>query len=71
MSKAKASTLPSASEGSDGPAPGPSAGQSDEDALFPAETEIYILPDGKVIIADMPAELAHLPSLLGRASSEE
>lgn len=26
--------------------------------LLPTETEIYILPDGRVIIADLPAELA-------------
>lgn len=26
--------------------------------LMPVETEIYILPTGEVVIADMPAELA-------------
>jgi hypothetical protein len=32
--------------------------------LLPTETEIYILPDGRVIIADLPAELADcLPGL--------
>lgn len=30
----------------------------DEQARFPVETEIYILPGGQVVIADMPAELA-------------
>ena len=30
---------------------------------FPAETEIYILPDGQVIVADLPVEL--LASLVG------
>ena len=32
---------------------------SDWPAL-PTETEIYILPDGQVVIADLPAELADL-----------
>ena len=27
---------------------------------FPTETEIYILPDGRIIVADLPAELAGL-----------
>jgi hypothetical protein len=32
--------------------------------LLPTETEIYILPDGRIIIADLPAELArYLPGL--------
>lgn len=31
---------------------------------FPTETEIYILPDGRIVIADLPAELAQaLPTL--------
>lgn len=33
--------------------------------LMPTETEIYILPDGRVIIADLPAELALLLAELG------
>jgi hypothetical protein len=32
---------------------------------LPTETEIYILPDGRVIIADLPAEFAHLLAELG------
>ena len=32
---------------------------------FPTETEIYILPDGRVIFADLPAELADLALRLG------
>jgi hypothetical protein len=32
---------------------------------LPVETEIYILPDGRVIVADLPAELAELPVALG------
>lgn len=32
---------------------------------LPTETEIYILPDGRVIIADLPAELADLAAALG------
>jgi len=34
---------------------------------LPTETEIYILPDGRVVIADLPAELASLLSALGAA----
>lgn len=30
---------------------------------LPTETEIYILPDGRVIVADLPAELAGLLAL--------
>lgn len=26
---------------------------------WPVETEIYILPGGEIVVADMPAELAH------------
>ena len=33
---------------------------------FPTETEIYILPNGRVIIADLPVELAELVGELGR-----
>lgn len=33
--------------------------------VFPVETEIYILPDGRVVIADLPAELARPLSQLG------
>ncbi len=32
---------------------------------LPTETEIYILPDGRVVIADLPAELAPLVEMLG------
>ena len=32
---------------------------------LPAETEIYILPGGQVIVADMPAELAAGLAALG------
>ena len=32
---------------------------------FPTETEIYLLPDGTVVIADMPEELAPLAAALG------
>lgn len=32
---------------------------------LPTETEIYILPDGTVVVADMPMELAELVSELG------
>lgn len=32
---------------------------------MPTETEIYILPDGRVVIADLPLELAQLVAQLG------
>ena len=32
---------------------------------LPTETEIYILPDGRVIVADLPVELAAILSSLG------
>jgi hypothetical protein len=32
---------------------------------LPTETDIYILPDGSVVIADLPAELTSIPSALG------
>jgi len=32
---------------------------------LPTETEIYILPDGRVIVADLPLELASLSQALG------
>ena len=32
---------------------------------LPIETEIYLLPDGQVVVADMPAELAALAEQLG------
>lgn len=34
---------------------------------MPTETEIYILPDGRVVIADLPVELAALFAELGTA----
>jgi len=36
---------------------------------LPTETEIYILPDGRVVIADLPAELATLVAALGVAEA--
>lgn len=33
---------------------------------LPIETDIYILPDGRVVIADLPAELLEATSRLGR-----
>ncbi len=38
---------------------------------LPTETEIYILPDGRVIVADMPVELAAILSSLGVAEPGE
>ncbi|MBX3015844.1 MAG: hypothetical protein KF832_30270 [Caldilineaceae bacterium] len=37
--------------------------------LLPVETEIYILPDGRVVVADLPAELAPLLAALGIATT--
>jgi hypothetical protein len=37
---------------------------------LPTETEVYILPDGQVVVADLPAELAaHLERLGIRADA--
>lgn len=38
--------------------------------LMPTETDIYILPDGQVVIADLPAELSELVGKLGGAGSD-
>jgi hypothetical protein len=46
---------------------------SGDQAPFPAlptETEIYILPDGRVIVADLPLELAPLTQALGSETRE-
>jgi hypothetical protein len=34
-------------------------------AHWPTETEVYILPDGQVIFADLPAELATRLEVIG------
>jgi len=46
------------------PSPKPELNEDSWPAL-PTETEIYILPDGRVVIADLPAELAPLLLELG------
>lgn len=33
--------------------------------LLPTETEIYLLPDGRVVVADLPIELAAAIANLG------
>jgi hypothetical protein len=38
---------------------------------LPVETEIYILPDGQVVIADLPEELAGLAAHLGSTEEDE
>ena len=38
---------------------------------LPNETEIYILPDGQVIIADLPAELMGLAAELGQVQPRQ
>lgn len=41
-----------------------SEAQSNDWPTLPTETEIYILPDGRIVIADLPAEFATwLPDL--------
>ena len=52
------------------PAPEPASGADAWPAL-PTETEIYILPDGRVVIADLPAELAGLAAGLGAVEACE
>lgn len=48
-------------------APSPAAPQdvAAEWPGLPTETDIYILPDGRVVIADLPAELTSLAAALG------
>ena len=44
--------------------PSPEAEPADLWPRLPTETEIYILPDGRIIVADLPVELAdRLPNL--------
>jgi len=45
----------------------PGAVDSQAWPLLPVETEIYILPDGRVVVADLPAELVPLLAALGIA----
>lgn len=37
---------------------------------LPTETEIYILPNGEIVVADLPAELAALIAQVARPSHE-
>jgi hypothetical protein len=41
------------------------AGENAGWPALPTETEIYILPDGRIVIADLPAELAAVLAELG------
>jgi len=41
-----------------------------EDFAFPTETEIYILPSGEIVVADLPTELDAAVSALGKRESE-
>ena len=50
---------------------GQDAANPDAWPALPTETEIYILPDGRVVIADLPAELAPLAAALGAAETCE
>jgi hypothetical protein len=50
------------------PAAAPAPPPADASAPWPelpTETDIYILPDGRVVIADLPAELTALAAALG------
>lgn len=38
---------------------------------LPTETELYILPNGQIVIADLPIELQSLLTRLGRPISAE
>lgn len=38
----------------------------DATGAWPVETDIYILPDGRVVVADLPAELAGVLARLGQ-----
>lgn len=40
------------------------------ETLFPTETEIYILPDGRVVVADLPTELSALAERVGTSLEE-
>ena len=41
------------------------------DPVFPTETEIYLLPSGEVIVADLPAELDAALRTLGERLPDE
>jgi hypothetical protein len=47
------------------------AQDANEWPVLPTETEIYILADGRVVIADLPAELAALAATLGAVEACE
>lgn len=47
-------------------APWPTTSAPEEWPQLPTETELYILPDGQVVIADLPVELQSLLTHLGR-----
>lgn len=64
MSTTKKTTTPGSTL-ADEPAPGRDWPQ------LPTETEIYILPDGRVVFADLPEELTELAASLGRVQSCE
>ncbi|MEM7129717.1 MAG: hypothetical protein AAF702_25520 [Chloroflexota bacterium] len=40
-------------------------------SLFPTETEIYLLPNGEIVVADMPAELAERLQKIGLTLNAE
>lgn len=46
-------------------------GATPEWPALPTETEIYILPSGEVVVADLPAELAGLVEQLGDVKTDD
>lgn len=44
--------------------------QKDSWPGLPTETEIYILPNGEIVVADLPAELAALLAQVAHPSQE-
>lgn len=72
----KTATPPSASILNDTSASdqlGEDGARSSQGPVLPVETEVYILPDGRVLIADLPLELASMVQALGAVpdSSEQ
>ncbi len=56
-------TDPEANEGT--PNDGKSGPIQSQAFQLPIETEIYLLPDGQIVIADLPAELTSLLEKIG------
>ncbi|MEZ4656032.1 MAG: hypothetical protein R2911_00500 [Caldilineaceae bacterium] len=61
MPSAQISPVEAGASTADVPAP-----LTDEWPQLPTETELYILPDGQIVIADLPLELQAILATLGR-----